>query len=380
MTASAVRARSAVPIGDVATTDRRRLAGRCAASILAGLVFVAAVALIGHGLRHFSGGLRTSGAAVTVAPFAWLALGTLAAILVRSSTAVLVTVSAALGAGAIGSPSAIWVLMGAQLGVSAPCVAAALHFTGRPPALRRALAAAAIPDLQQSVALAVLAPLELHVHVIERCSAALATVMGASLLGPAAQGTPSHRGGGPAGLAVQRSAIGSQEIGPVLTVLGGIVLCVVALRVVGHFLQVLVAGRRRAMVLRAVAARPATALCYGAASSVLTQSPALTQVMLVRFTGAGAIQPGQIWWMTLGANIGTLPAALATAAIGANGSGPAACQLCLAQVLLSASTIVLCSAVLRVRSLVQWLAAGATSARPNGPGVGAPMPTRQPLA
>lgn len=358
MTASVTYARSVVP----ATGDRRRLAARWLATVAAAAGFVTAIPLISTGLHDLGPQSVPWLPGLVADPIGGLALGLLATALAGNSTAVVAITVAVLASGMVELDGAIAVVMGTALGATLPGVLAALGFADRPTELRRALTTAVALGLQQVLTLGIAAPVEFLFHPLETGSAAITDALSALTVA----GGTSTCSGTPAAIAVAvaHGAGTMSHSWPVAVadVLFGVVLCIVAIRVAGHFLEIFMVGRSRALLTSTADSRPAAAIGVGTGITVLTQSTTLTNVMLVRFAGTGAILPTQVWWVALGTNLGTVPTAFAAAlATGADATSPAV-QLGVAHLLFAAATIALMAGTSAVRRLVQHLASGLAEA------------------
>lgn len=353
-----------------ATTDRRRLTTRWFATAVSVALFVAAVTLVSGGLRALGAPPLPQLVGPVTGSVAALATGLVATLLFGSSTITTALTVAVLASGAIGIDQAIWIVLGSGLGTSLPCIAAAARFAGRPAESARALTAATVHDLQQLLALAVLAPLELCFHLFARCAALVAggwpAVTGHTPAASAAIASAPASTGQlpvvPARLASASAALATSRFLAVTGILAGVLLCVVAVRTAGHFLQIFMVGRSRPLLVRALGARPLRALGAGAGFGLFTQSPAAADVMLVRFAGAGTVTPAQVWWVTLGTNLGVLPAAVVATLIAGGATSSPAVQLCVALVVYQAVSALLLARAPGLRPLVLRTAAGLADA------------------
>lgn len=352
-----------------ATTDRRRLTTRWFVTAVSVALFVAAVTLVSGGLRALGAPPLPQLVGPVTGSVAALVTGLVATLLFGSSTITTALTVAVLASGAIGIDQAIWIVLGSGLGTSLPCIGAAARFAGRPAESARALTAATVHDLQQLLALAVLAPLELCFHLFARCAALVTggwpAVTGHAPASAAIASAPASTGQlpvVPARLASASAALATSRFLAVTGILAGVLLCVVAVRTAGHFLQIFMVGRSRPLLVRALGARPLRALGAGAGFGLFTQSPAAADVMLVRFAGAGTVTPAQVWWVTLGTNLGVLPAAVGATLIAGGAIGSPAVQLCVALVIYQGVSALLLARAPGLRPLVLRTAAGLADA------------------
>jgi sodium-dependent phosphate cotransporter len=85
----------------------------------------------------------------------------------------------------------------------------------------------------------------------------------------------------------------------------GAVLILVAVNYLGKLLKLLLVGRAREVLLKAVGRNPYLAMASGMGVTALTQSSTITTSVLVPFAGADILTPAQIYPVTVGANLGT---------------------------------------------------------------------------
>jgi len=88
------------------------------------------------------------------------------------------------------------------------------------------------------------------------------------------------------------------------------VLILVAVTCLGKLLKLLMVGRARDILTKAVGRNAYLAMASGIGVTVLTQSSTVTNSVLVPFAGAGVLTPAQVYPVTVGANLGTIPVPL----------------------------------------------------------------------
>jgi solute carrier family 34 (sodium-dependent phosphate cotransporter) len=97
----------------------------------------------------------------------------------------------------------------------------------------------------------------------------------------------------------------SSTLGPLFTIVIGAVLILVAVHYLGKLLKLLMVGRARDILTKAVGRNAYLAMAAGMGVTVLTQSSTVTNSVLVPFAGAGILTPAQVYPVTVGANLGT---------------------------------------------------------------------------
>ena len=85
----------------------------------------------------------------------------------------------------------------------------------------------------------------------------------------------------------------------------GAVLILAVVKYLGKLLKLLLVGRAREILTRAVGRNQYLAMASGMGVTVLTQSSTITTSVLVPFAGADILTPAQIYPVAVGANLGT---------------------------------------------------------------------------
>ena len=279
-----------------------------------GLIYllICAVGIISRGFRGLGG--DAAHAMFAFAGDAWVGLcvGVLATVLIQSSTTTTAITVSAVGSGALSVRDAVPIILGANIGTTVTCTLVALTFVGDRDEFRRALGASTIHDFYNFLALAIFFPIELVWHPLERASGALTNGLYdtgwlpdpnrfnfvSAATRPVVDGVrdvTTHLAG---------------TLGPLFTIVIGALLILAVVRYLGKLLKLLMVGRARAILTAAVGRNSYIAMAAGTAVTTLTQSSTITQSVLVPFAGAGILTPGQIYPVTIGANVGTTFTAL----------------------------------------------------------------------
>jgi solute carrier family 34 (sodium-dependent phosphate cotransporter) len=275
----------------------------------AGLIYllICAVSIISRGFAGLTGDAAHSMFAFAAIPWVGLSVGVLGTVLIQSSTTTTAIAVTAVGAGALPIRGAIPIILGANVGTTVTTTLVALTFIGSRAEFRRALGASTIHDFYNWLALLIFFPLELIWHPLERISAALTNALYGTgwLPDPArfnfvrAATRPVEDG------VIKATSHLSSTLGPLFTIVIGAALILVAVRYLGKLLKLLMVGRARDILIKAVGRNAYLAMASGMGVTVLTQSSTITTSVLVPFAGAGILTPAQIYPVTVGANLGT---------------------------------------------------------------------------
>jgi len=308
------------------------------AALAALYLFIAAINLMGHGLKTIANVPESKAhldAAFALAehPLAGLCIGVLITSLVQSSSFTTSFVVGLVATGQIELATAVPVIMGANIGTSVTNLLVSLINLRRRRAFRRSLSGAVVHDFFNVLTVLTLLPLEVAFGVISRPAGAFA-----SWLGGAAFFTTSPKDFNVVKFAVKPLAdaadwwlLGVLRLSPtvggaVIAVLA-VVILFVALFVLVKILNGLLKDRLAGVFSRTLFRSGLTAFAVGMVITAMVQSSSVTTSLVVPLVGAGILTLKQIYPYTLGANIGTtvtaILAGLAAAAM-AGGAGQAA--------------------------------------------------------
>jgi solute carrier family 34 (sodium-dependent phosphate cotransporter) len=275
----------------------------------AGLIYllICAVSIISAGFAGLGSDAAHSMFAFAANPWVGLSVGVLGTVLIQSSTTTTAIAVTAVGAGALPIRAAIPIILGANVGTTVTTTLVALTFIGSRTEFRRALGASTIHDFYNWLALLIFFPLELIWHPLERISGALTNALyGTGWLPDPARFNFVRAATRPVEEAVLKATSHlSSTLGPLFTIVIGAALILVAVRYLGKLLKLLMVGRARDILIKAVGRNAYLAMASGMGVTVLTQSSTITTSVLVPFAGAGILTPAQIYPVTVGANLGT---------------------------------------------------------------------------
>ena len=251
---------------------------------IAGLIYllICAVSIISRGFAGLGGDAAHSMFAFAANPWVGLSVGVLGTVLIQSSTTTTAIAVTAVGAGALPIRGAIPIILGANVGTTVTTTLVALSFIGSRTEFRRALAASTIHDFYNVLALLIFFPLELIWHPLERISGAMTNALYGTgwLPDPArfnfvrAATRPVEDG------VVKATSHLSSTLGPLFTIVIGAVLILVAVHYLGKLLKLLMVGRARDILTKAVGRNAYLAMASGIGVTVLTQSSTVTNSVL----------------------------------------------------------------------------------------------------
>lgn len=319
------------------------------ALILAALLygFFVGLDLMGLSFKLMGAGLAQTLLATTSNPFVGLFIGLLATSLVQSSSTTTSITVGLVAAGALTVEGAVPIIMGANIGTTVTNTIVSLGHVGRHDEFERAFAGATVHDFFNWMAVAIMFPLEITTGFLSRAARSLESVLegvgGVQLFNPLK--AVVH----PSAQALSNLTGSSGTLSLVL----GIVMIVVALKLLVDVLRSGLGTKTDQMIQRTLFRNSLTAIAVGALVTAAVQSSSITTSLLVPLVGAGVITLEQMFPFTLGANIGTtITAMLAALATG----NPAAIAVALAHLLFNVLATVVIYGIPQLRAVPLYLA------------------------
>ncbi len=277
--------------------------------------FLVGIKALETGIKAF-GSDFTDGLFETVAnPIAGVFVGTLATVLVQSSSVTTATIVGLVGAGSLSLELAVPMIMGANIGTTVTNTLASLGFLRRTKEFRLAFAGATMHDFFNVCNVAVMLPLELATGFLTKISEWMAEWLTDLGMGGFGEGdTPIKSAVKAPVQVVERmlDGVGANDnlAGIVMLVLG-MAAIFFALAFVTKNMRLVMAGRiERSINAVLMKGGGFSAILIGTVMTVLVQSSSITTSVLVPMIAAGVVTLRSAFPITLGANIGTTITAL----------------------------------------------------------------------
>ena len=247
-------------------------------------------------------------------PLAALFVGILATVLVQSSSVTTATIVGLVAAGQLQMDLAVPMVMGANIGTSVTNTIVSLAHARRNDEFRLAFSAATMHDFFNLIAVAILFPLELATHILQRTATRIAELL---------PGGSDATFDSPIKGAVKWGAERVEHVIEVFvdpgTTLGvtfiivGIAIIFLTLTYITKNMKVLIAARIERSVNAALAKSGMVGIAVGVLVTVAVQSSSITTSILVPIVASGMLLVRNAYPITLGANIGTTVTALIAA-------------------------------------------------------------------
>ena len=258
--------------------------------------------------KEFSGRILQA----TSDPLIGLFIGILATTIVQSSSTTTSIIIGMVAAEAIGVRSAIFMVMGANIGTTVTAKLVSLGHITRKAEFRRAFAASSVHDTFNFITVAILFPLEYFLHILEHT----ATWMGRIFVDVTGITKPENYLKKITQPTIE-ALVDMLDKVPWLVLLVSVIITFLMLLAIVKLLQSLVLKKLEAFFDAFLFRNAAIAFMVGLFLTVLVQSSSITTSLIVPLAGAGVLRLQQIFPFTIGANIGTtvtgLLAALAVA-------------------------------------------------------------------
>lgn len=255
-------------------------------------------------------------------PVVSLFIGILATTLVQSSSTTTSIVVGLVAAGAVPFHSAVYMVMGANVGTTVTNTIVSIGHITRSAEYKRAFAAATVHDFFNLLVLLILFPVEVFTGGLNQL--ALLATAGFEGVGGTKLADPIKAATKPLIKAFQHAAerLAGDSAGIALVVFS-ILLTFAAIALLVKLLKSVMVGRVENLFDRVLFRSAPSALVFGLVLTILVQSSSITTSVAVPLVGAGVLTIRQVMPYTMGANIGTTVTALlaSLAALAAAGAG-----------------------------------------------------------
>lgn len=273
--------------------------------------FLVSIGLLGAGFKLFGKGFAEGLIETSSNPIVALFGGILATTLLQSSSTTTSIVVGLVAAGSLPFPSAVFVIMGANIGTSVTNTLVSLGHITRGEEFKRAFAASTVHDFFNIIAVAILMPLQYFFHVLSwmawQMEEVFAQVGGLKFASPIKIITKP----------LINILIDLADKKPWPVVIIALIMMFLALRYLVKVLKVVVMSRVEAFFDTVIFKNAGRAMALGVMLTVLVQSSSITTSLVIPLAGAGILTLVQIFPYTLGANIGTtITAILAALSLG----------------------------------------------------------------
>lgn len=273
--------------------------------------FLVSIGLLGASFKLFGKGFAQGLIETSSNPIVALFGGILATTLLQSSSTTTSIVVGLVAAGSLPFTSAVYVIMGANIGTSVTNTLVSLGHITRGEEFKRAFAASTVHDFFNVMAVLILMPLQYFFNILGRAAwmmeEAFAQVGGLHFASPIKIITKP----------LIHFLVDLANKRPWPLVILSLIMMFLALRYLVKVLKIVIMARVEAFFDTVIFKNAGRAMLLGVMLTVLVQSSSITTSLVVPLAGAGILTLTQIFPYTLGANIGTtITAILAALSLG----------------------------------------------------------------
>lgn len=271
-------------------------------------LFLVSIGLMSHAFKGFGSGFAENLMQTTSNPFVGLAVGILITSILQSSSTTTSMVVAFAASGALTVRTAIPIIMGANIGTTITSIIVSMGHITRKEEFRRAFAGATMHDFFKIITVAILLPLELCFHILEKSASFMANVFcdlgGVKLTSPIKLITkpPIHFIDN-----LVQNVIGlAQKPASILMLIISFIFLFFSLYYMVKIMKSLVMGKADSIIAKS----GTLAIFAGLIFTAIIQSSSVTTSLLVPLIAAGVLSLESAFPITLGATVGTTVTAI----------------------------------------------------------------------
>ena len=272
-------------------------------------LFLVGIKLMGHGFKLFGAEFAESLIQATANPLVAVSIGLLATTILQSSSTTTSLIVGLVAGDALSVTSAIYMVMGANVGTTVTNSLASMAHILRKAEFRRAFAGSTVHDFFNVFAILILLPLEMLFHPIAFVAMFLTGIFEG--LGGLTFVSPLKIIVDPAVNFISEFSMNN----PWIIIIFALVLMFMSLYLIVKTMKSLVLGKIEKFLDAYLFRTAFTAFVAGLVLTSIVQSSSVTTSIVVPLLGAGVLTVRKIFPYTLGANVGTTITALMAALV-----------------------------------------------------------------
>lgn len=277
--------------------------------VAAVVLFLLAIQLIGFSFLGLRQRIGVSILSVAANPFIGLFIGLLLTAVIQSSSTSTSMIVTLVGSGALSLPTAVPIVMGANVGTTLTSTVVSLGFITSKREFRKAISAATVHDFYNIILVAILFPLEYHYHLLSHLSSQLVDWL-ADRWGPMMLGSSTMAPGFSEELGLRLTSLVNNDW---LLFFVGFVLLFVAIKLIAQMVSHLLIGQSRERLKEHIFQNPYKSFLWGGALTAAVQSSSITTSLIVPLVAKGKVSLQKSFPFVMGANMGTTLTALVAA-------------------------------------------------------------------
>lgn len=273
------------------------------------LLFLLSIDLMGLSIGKLTGGMGSAITAVTANPFIGLFIGLLSTALLQSSSTTTSITVAAVASSAISLQNAIPIVLGANIGTTITSTIISMSYISKQKEFRKAVAAGTSHDFFNILTVLLLFPLEVNYHFLEKAGQSISSVIH---FNPQSGISKAGEYGFSSMFDIGTEWIVA-TLGPVVSLLLGIVLLFACIKFISKWLYKILIGKTKDRFENVVFKNKYRAFGWGLVITSVAQSSSLTTSLIVPLVATGKVKIKKAFQFIMGANIGTTITALLAA-------------------------------------------------------------------
>lgn len=282
-------------------------------------------------------------------PFINLFIGLLATAIIQSSSTVTSLTVAAVAANTLSLESAVFIVMGANIGTTVTSTLASVSHVSHRKEFRKAIAAATLHDFFNIFTTLIMFPLEYYFGLLSSLAGTLSGLIQGGTPGNIHQvSTPLGRMFDPI-TKVLHVFLGNNSV---ITLILATILLFIAVRTISYLLKPKWEGQKSKVLERSLFGHPAKALLSGTVITGVMQSSSVVSTLVVPMVASNKLSLRKIFPFIMGANLGTT----FTALFAAFSKSETALSIALAHILFNIIGVLLFFPATPLRNLPIWFA------------------------
>ncbi|MFH1239849.1 MAG: Na/Pi symporter [Candidatus Diapherotrites archaeon] len=272
-------------------------------------MFLVGIKLMGHGFKLFGSEFAEALIQATTNPLVAVSIGLLATTILQSSSTTTALIVGLVAGDALSITTAIYMIMGANVGTSVTNTLASMAHILRKVEFRRAFAGSTVHDFFNVFAILILLPLEMLFHPI---------AYSATFLAGAFEGIGGFTFVSPLKIIVTPAVEFISEFAmhnPWIIIVFALIMMFTSLYLIVKIMKSLILGKIEKFLDAYLFRTAFTAFVAGLILTSIVQSSSVTTSIVVPLLGAGVLTIRKVFPYTLGANVGTTVTALMAALV-----------------------------------------------------------------
>lgn len=288
--------------------DSLMIVGKVLIVLLTVLLFLLSLDIMGNSFLSLRQTAAETILSVTANPFIGLFIGLLLTAIIQSSSTSTAMIVALVGSGALSLPSAVPIIMGANIGTTLTSTIVSLGFITSKREFRKAISAGSIHDIYNLILTVILFPLEYYYQFLSNMSNTIA----AWLVGLTSDSRMVEQAG-----STQNWSPGAYLTGMVdnswLLVVLSFMLLFAAIKIMSQIIYTSLIGKSKDHMQDYIFNNPYKSFAWGSVITAAVQSSSITTSLMVPLVATSKVSLQKSFPFIIGANIGTTVTALIAA-------------------------------------------------------------------